>query len=56
MLAYVSRQFTFDCPECSVETQVDEDVRTAILEDGCVLCRTSVGPGAFSGVETENSL
>jgi transcription elongation factor Elf1 len=45
----VSPEFTFDCPECDVETTVDADVRAEILDAGCVLCRTSVSAEAFSG-------
>ncbi|ESP89847.1 DUF7560 family zinc ribbon protein [Candidatus Halobonum tyrrellensis] len=44
----MSRQFTFDCPECAVEVDVDGDVREAILDEGCVLCGASVGADTFS--------
>ncbi|WP_449271867.1 DUF7560 family zinc ribbon protein [Halostella pelagica] len=45
----VSR-FTFDCPECSAEVDVDDDIRAEILDNGCVLCRAQVGPSAFSRI------
>jgi hypothetical protein len=44
----VPRQFVFDCPECSVEMDVDASIRTEILTDGCVLCETPVDTTAFS--------
>lgn len=41
------RKFVFDCPACDVESVVDADIRAEVLEEGCVMCRTSVDAGAF---------
>jgi hypothetical protein len=41
------RKFVFDCPGCDIETVVDDDVRSEVLEEGCVMCRTSVDTGSF---------
>lgn len=46
--ASVSRQFVFTCPECALETDVDGDIRTELLEEGCLLCHASVTVEAFS--------
>ncbi|NHN49181.1 hypothetical protein G9464_16500 [Halostella sp. JP-L12] len=48
-------RFTFDCPECSVETEVDDEVRSEILNAGCVLCRASVGSDDFSRIDAETT-
>jgi hypothetical protein len=50
------REFVFDCPACEVRVIVDADIRSAVLEDGCVVCRGSVDTDAFvprSVTETE---
>ncbi|ELZ77466.1 hypothetical protein C452_01725 [Haloferax volcanii JCM 10717] len=43
----VPGQFVFDCPECSVEVCVDAGIRERILDDGCVLCASTVETDAF---------
>jgi hypothetical protein len=40
-------EFVFDCPACEVRVIVDADIRAAVLEDGCVVCRSAVDTGAF---------
>ena len=40
-------QFVFDCPACEAEVAVDADIRSALLEDGCVRCRRPVTSDAF---------
>jgi hypothetical protein len=44
----MTTRFTFDCPHCRAETVVDEGMRDLLLDDGCVLCETSVSKTAFS--------
>ena len=44
----VSDEYIFDCPECSAEMDVDGNIRTLILEDGCVLCEAGVEEDRFS--------
>ncbi|WP_202614432.1 DUF7560 family zinc ribbon protein [Halostella litorea] len=51
----MSNQFTFDCPECSVDVVVDDPIRAQILVDGCVLCGAPVGTDAFSRADPATS-
>lgn len=41
------REFVFDCPACDSTVIVDDDIRSAILADGCVLCRAPVDTDSF---------
>jgi hypothetical protein len=41
------REFVFDCPACDSEIIVDDDIRSEILTDGCVMCRTTVDTDSF---------
>jgi len=39
---------TFVCPGCSEELAVDEAMRDALVEKGCVICGAAVTVDAFS--------
>lgn len=41
-------RYTFVCPECTEEIAVDEPMRTALLESGCVACGSAVPTAAFA--------
>jgi hypothetical protein len=43
----VPRRFVFDCPACEVEVIVDADVRSEVLDDGCLMCRMPVDTDSF---------
>ncbi|MDG5776908.1 hypothetical protein VB773_12950 [Haloarculaceae archaeon H-GB2-1] len=43
----MTTRFTFDCPHCQATTIVDEGMRDLLLEDGCILCETTVSMAAF---------
>lgn len=40
--------FTFACPECGEELEVNEGMRTALLNNGCVICGATLNEEAFS--------
>jgi len=35
-------EFVFTCPECLQEIEINEQMREAILENGCPVCTASV--------------
>jgi transcription initiation factor IIE alpha subunit len=39
---------TFVCPACDEELAVDDAMKDALLEHGCVVCGTTVTADAFS--------
>jgi len=39
---------TFHCPDCGEAMAVNEPMREALLDHGCVVCGTSISPNAFS--------
>lgn len=39
--------FTFECPECSENLEVNEGMKEALLEHGCVLCGAALSTAAF---------
>lgn len=43
-----SEDYTFVCPECEEEIAVNEAMRTAIMESGCVICGTEISTAAFT--------
>jgi transcription initiation factor IIE alpha subunit len=43
-----SEDYEFVCPECHEQIAVNEAMRTALLDSGCVICGTDLSPGAFS--------
>ena len=40
--------FDFVCPECGESMAVNASMRTALLDNGCVICSARVNPDAFS--------
>lgn len=42
--------YTFVCPECAESMVVNESMREALIEHGCVICSSSVSTQAFSPV------
>ncbi|WP_170864747.1 DUF7560 family zinc ribbon protein [Halogranum amylolyticum] len=43
-----STDYTFVCPECAESILVNESMRDALLDNGCVVCGSSVSRRAFS--------
>jgi len=43
-----SGNLTFHCPDCGEAMSVNEPMRDALLDHGCVVCGTSVSASAFS--------
>lgn len=37
----------FVCPECAERIEVNESMKTAIIESGCIVCGTAVSATAF---------
>jgi len=44
---------TFHCPDCGETMTVNESMRDALLDYGCVVCGSTVSPMAFSPLESE---
>jgi predicted RNA-binding Zn-ribbon protein involved in translation (DUF1610 family) len=42
-----SEDYTFVCPECGESMMVNDSMRQALVENGCVICGSSVSGGAF---------
>ena len=40
--------YTFTCPVCEETLAVNESMRRALIERGCVICGTMVTPSAFT--------
>lgn len=41
-------EYVFVCPGCLESITVNESMKNAILNEGCVLCGTGVSPEAFT--------
>lgn len=44
----VMTEYQFACPECSQEISVNENVREAIITNGCPVCAAQVDETEFS--------
>lgn len=40
--------FVFVCPECGESMAVNASMRTALMDNGCVICSARVSPDSFS--------
>ncbi len=40
-------EYTFTCPVCGQEIAVNEEMRSAILSNGCPVCATDVDEESF---------
>ena len=41
-------EYNFACPECAEVISVNDGMREALLDNGCVICGADVSPEAFS--------
>jgi hypothetical protein len=44
--------YTFRCPECDEALEVNDSMKTALAERGCVLCGAPVTSDAFTAVSS----
>jgi hypothetical protein len=44
--------YTFRCPECDEALEVNDSMKTALVERGCVLCGAPVTSDAFTAVSS----
>lgn len=44
-------EYVFVCPDCEESMEVNASMRDALVENGCVICGSSVSPDAFTRVE-----
>lgn len=42
-----SADYTFVCPECGESMMVNDSMRDALVENGCVVCGSQVSASAF---------
>lgn len=42
-------EYVFLCPACGQEISVNNEMKRAILSNGCPVCAGSVGEGCFEG-------
>ena len=43
-----SAGYVFRCPDCAEEIELNEPMKAAIVESGCVICGASVTESAFA--------
>jgi hypothetical protein len=41
-------EYTFDCPECAESLAVNESMRVALEDRGCVVCGATLDEDAFT--------
>lgn len=42
----------FVCPECAEDLEVNDSMKEALIDNGCVICGASVSEEAFSSSST----
>lgn len=45
----------FDCPECGEDLEVNEPMKAALIERGCVICGATVSSDAFTHTSDQDS-
>ncbi len=50
-----SKEYVFFCPQCSESLEVNDSMRDALLEKGCVICGTTVTTDAFTRTSSPDS-
>lgn len=48
-------EYSFVCPECEETLEVNDSMKDALLERGCVICGASVTADAFTEVTSADS-
>lgn len=48
MNSHVEGEFTFVCPVCEESLQVNDSMKQALVEKGCVVCGSDLTPDAFT--------
>jgi predicted RNA-binding Zn-ribbon protein involved in translation (DUF1610 family) len=43
-----TEEYRFVCPECAESIAVNEQMKDAIVDHGCVICGTQISSDAFS--------
>jgi predicted RNA-binding Zn-ribbon protein involved in translation (DUF1610 family) len=52
MMGDSDAMYTFVCPECAESMDVNDSMRHALLENGCVICGASLTESAFTRTES----
>jgi transcription initiation factor IIE alpha subunit len=50
-----TEDYTFRCPECDESLEVNDSMRDALLENGCVICSADVTGAAFTRASSSQS-
>lgn len=48
-------EFVFRCPKCDERLEVNEGMKEALVERGCVICGAAITPAAFTAVSRDES-
>lgn len=48
-------EYTFVCPECDESLEVNDSMKAALVEKGCVICGASVTAEAFTPEQSSES-
>lgn len=50
-----STDYTFTCPECEEVMEVNQSMKDALEDHGCVICGTTVTDAAFEPADSAES-
>ena len=48
-------EYTFVCPECDETLEVNDSMKDALIEEGCVICGGPLTSDAFTAVSSADS-
>jgi hypothetical protein len=40
--------YRFECPECAESIEVNESMKVAIIDHGCIICGASISDDSFA--------
>lgn len=48
--------FNFVCPDCNEDLEVNDQMKEALIEHGCVICGAAVSSAAFTSTTSASSV
>ncbi|EMA56112.1 DUF7560 family zinc ribbon protein [Halococcus thailandensis] len=55
MSSETGAEYAFLCPACGESLEVNDSMKQALIQKGCIICGTTVTDGAFTRISSPDS-
>lgn len=55
VMSRTGREYSFVCPKCDESLEVNDSMKDALIDSGCVICRAAVTSEAFTQIQSSDS-